>query len=824
MSIKNIEDVGKKVGGIPVSISYRIIELFSAGLYSSPNKAFEELVCNSYDAFADKVAVFVPSDKTTEDALLWVCDNGESMDDAGLKLLWKIGETTKRDASYEEKDRPPIGKFGIGKLATYILARKLTHICNSNGEFKIVTMDYDRINRESNKPTEIKLDERKLTEAEVIGILKPLIEVNGKRLLDFDLWGENAEETWTFAIMSDLKPKAEKIQDGRLKWILSTALPLNPGFNLLFNGNQIEPSKISIEPLKTWVIGEDDEIVKKFDYTESTYKDNPCVNLPNISNIHGKFELYRDSLLSGKSKELGRSHGIFIMVRGRLVNLDDPLFSMPAMSHGVFNRIRITIHVDALDDYLTSTRESIKESEQQKDLQKYIQRKFEEVKAYYFNWIEKEGRERTASYKISHTSTSLSRRPLLVVAKKFFKKEIDDLYLTRIPKDFSEEEQLEFISRLEEDLVSEEGIIKDVTWEALSPEAPIAQLELESGIAKINLLHPFFANFSHELRSTLPFQLIATTEILTEAFLIESGINQETVKAIMERRDELLREVTYSDKPNAPFVAQMIQSTLSDPSGLEEAVLYAFRSLGFDANPIGGTGTPDGKASAIVRDKEGRRSDYSLVYDAKSTGKAKIKAETAKISASVRHRKDYDADYSVVVSVDFEGADKPESAISKEAKEHKVCCIRAKDLSLLLLLAAPKQVNFLDLKDFFEKCHTVIETSNWIKNLKDRQIQKQPIKELLETTYKLMVDDDEPPHINAIRVSNDTLKKYSVAELTSLIKSLENLVSRMISINRESIVSIQSRPEKIMECINKVLESDIPPELAEAYLKAFEVE
>jgi hypothetical protein len=268
------------------------------------------------------------------------------MDDAGLKLLWRIGETNKRDADYEEKDRPPIGQFGIGKLATYVLARKLTHICKSNGGFRIVTMDYARINQESGKPTEINLDERKLTEAEVIGILKPLIEVNGRRLLDFDLWGGDAEETWTFAIMSDLKPKAEKIQEGRLKWILSAALPLNPGFNLLFNGfnllfngNQIEPSKISIEPLKTWVIGEDDEIAKKFDYTESTYKDNPCVNLPNISNIHGKFELYRDSLLSGKSKELGRSHGIFIMVRDRLVNLDDSLFGMPAMSHGVFNRI-----------------------------------------------------------------------------------------------------------------------------------------------------------------------------------------------------------------------------------------------------------------------------------------------------------------------------------------------------------------------------------------------------------------------------------------------------------------------------------------------------
>ena len=50
-------NTGKKIDDIHVTLSYRIIELFSAGLYSSPNKAFEELVCNSYDAHASKVGV-----------------------------------------------------------------------------------------------------------------------------------------------------------------------------------------------------------------------------------------------------------------------------------------------------------------------------------------------------------------------------------------------------------------------------------------------------------------------------------------------------------------------------------------------------------------------------------------------------------------------------------------------------------------------------------------------------------------------------------------------------------------------------------------------
>ena len=37
----NLDTIGEKIDDIEVSISHRIIELFSAGLYSSPNKAFE---------------------------------------------------------------------------------------------------------------------------------------------------------------------------------------------------------------------------------------------------------------------------------------------------------------------------------------------------------------------------------------------------------------------------------------------------------------------------------------------------------------------------------------------------------------------------------------------------------------------------------------------------------------------------------------------------------------------------------------------------------------------------------------------------------------
>jgi DNA mismatch repair ATPase MutL len=62
---------------IDVRLSYRIVRLFSEGLYASPNKAVEELVANSFDAGATHVAVFLPSDFHDQGATIGVLDNGE---------------------------------------------------------------------------------------------------------------------------------------------------------------------------------------------------------------------------------------------------------------------------------------------------------------------------------------------------------------------------------------------------------------------------------------------------------------------------------------------------------------------------------------------------------------------------------------------------------------------------------------------------------------------------------------------------------------------------------------------------------------------------
>jgi hypothetical protein len=57
------------------------------------------------------------------------------------------------------------------------------------------------------------------------------------------LFGSNATPTWTVAIMSGLKPMGRKIQRGKLRWILSTAMPLRDDFKLFLDGDRVQPSK-----------------------------------------------------------------------------------------------------------------------------------------------------------------------------------------------------------------------------------------------------------------------------------------------------------------------------------------------------------------------------------------------------------------------------------------------------------------------------------------------------------------------------------------------------------------------------------------------------
>ena len=817
----NIETIGEKIDDIEVVISSRIIELFSAGLYSSPNKAFEELICNSYDAFASKVCVYAPDDTTVSNAYIWVCDNGEGLNAEELKQLWKIGYSSKRKNKTRDIKRLQIGQFGIGKLSTYILARKLTYLSKKDEKYVLATMDYNLINDDVNG---IKIDEREVNPKEAKDLVGEYVE---SKYLTFKLFGKQSEKTWTLSLMTELKPKAAEVKTGRLKWLLSTALPLNPGFEMVLNGSYVESSKIRIPVRNRWIIGKDDQtlgkivgntgrIVKEADGQVKYYAD-----LQNLKNINGEFILYEDSLVNGKSTELGRSHGVFLSIRGRLINLDDPLLGMDAFTHGVFNRTRIIINADELDNNLTSTREAVKECIPYAQLKDYIRRKFNnEVKKYYFEMERKSDEEKSVSYRMSQTSYMTSKKPIYDFIRNFYEdKIINPLLIEKPPLDKKDE----LLKLYEDDLETGKQTIENTEYEFMQIEEPIAKLNLVTKKLHINKAHPYVANYIDGSNSLMPLESMIITEVLTESYLYEIISDESVINNIIRRRDNILRQLALSDKMGIPTAAMFLRDSLSSATGLEEAVARVLTVMGFEVTPIGGSGEPDGKAEAFLGyDEDGKRKNYSLTYDAKSTSKNKIAAATAHLSGLKRHREKHNADFSLEVAIDYQGSGNNESAVSTEAKNEKVTMLTAKDLIKLLLLMTPKQIGLDKLRDLFETCYAPQDVHAWIEKWENLVVEKPPYYELIDIIYELQKTDSEAPNLSIVRYKlNEKIKNkdFSTKQVKEWLVLLANLVPGSVTVEGE-VVGVQASAKIIKERVHKAI-SDIPEGLKALYDEIF---
>lgn len=825
---QNLLNLGKTVDNISVSISYRIIELFSAGLYSSPNKAFEELICNSYDAFAKNVAVYVSDDLSAPEAYIWVCDNGEGLNGEELKNLWKIGLSHKRTDTYRDSKRLQIGQFGIGKLSTYILARKLTYISKKNSQYLMVTMDYDRISNNDDDgidPQKIQLDEKEISTEEAKQIMTYYIKCG----VGFELFGKQAADTWTFSILTDLKTKASEIKLGRLKWILSTALPLNPDFNLKLNNEDIKSSKIDEPILKEWIIGKNDDTAKILDFatTKTNQKETGevdyFVDFDNLKNVHGKITLYSNSLVDGKASKLGRSHGIFLIIRGRLINLDDPLLGMDAFSHGTFNRTRFEVYADGLDQNLTSTRESVRDSKPLTQLKEYLKKKFNnEVRKFYMEITSDPNDNVGIARRMAKTSYSASKRPLVDFIIKYYADKITMPYLIEVPSTDEKELLLQQYNKKDID-PNRPFIDKREVITTMGISEPMCKLNLRSNTLKINIFHPFVANYIHEFHNILPLESILISEVLTEAYMYQLNIEEENIRSIMMQRDSILRELATTDQAGLPAVILSLRNALSDPTGLEEEVTKSFQALGFEAQHIGGNGTPDGKAEAVLgySSDTGKSLNYSFTYDTKSTKKAKIAAGTAHLAALKRHQKDYAANYCVEVAINYEGEADPKSAICKESIQQHVTMLTARNLVKILLLAGPKQLGLKKLEELFKNAYSPVQVTQWIDTVEKSKLTAPPYDKIIDIIYAQQSTDTEMLTVSVLRMLlNKKLQQaFSTETVKKWLQILQLFIPGYISYTAgNGYVSINATPNVVKNQIATISHmSTIPKELQQMY-------
>lgn len=542
--------------------------------------------------------------------------------------------------------------------------------------------------------------------------------------------------------------------------------------------------------------------------------------MQNLRGINGEFILYEDSLVDGKSSNLGRSHGIFLSIRGRLINLDDPLLGMEAFSHGAFNRTRIIINADELDDNLTSTREAVRDSVPFTQLKEYIKKKFNnEVRKYYFEQERKIDQEKSVSYRMAQTAYTTSKRPVYNFIQKYYEDKIINPMLIEKPASDKKDELLNLYER---DLETGEQVIEKIEYDYKQIEEPIAKLNLLTRTLSINKSHPYVANYIDSNNNLIPLESMVITEVLTESHLYELSLDEGMVNEIVKRRDSTLRQLALSDKMGIPTAAMFLKDSLDNPSGLEEAVARVLTVLGFEVTPIGGNGEPDGKAEACLGfNEEGKNKSYSLTYDAKSTAKNRIAAATAHLSGLRRHREVHKADFSLEVAIDYQGAGDDLSAISIEAKNEKVTMMTAKDLIKLLLLITPKQIGLDKLRELFETCYAPQDVHQWIENVEKMEVEKPPYYELIDIIYDLQKSDSEAPVINIVRYQLKAKmgRDYSTTQVKEWLVLLSNLVPGSVTIDGV-YVGVQASAQIIKERVHKAI-SDIPIGIQPLYDEIF---
>lgn len=808
---------------IEVRISYGIIDRFSEGLYSSPNKAFEELVSNSYDAGATRVWVRIPETLDDSTAYLAVIDDGDSMDLQGLRELWQVGVSPKRADDGSDAvvhgGRQPIGKFGIGKLATYVLAEQLTYLCRSNGVIRAVTMDYSRARGEMSDPKPMSLSVVILSEAEARATLE---EVLGNQDPVFStLFGAQPLQTWTAAIMSDLKPRGQEIQLGRLRWILRTALPLTDQFQLWFNSEPLESSKIDAVSPWEFTVGDSDGLLNPWPYAALTTTDEagqPGVQLEHAGFVRGVARLYDTSLKGGKSDEHGRSHGFFVKVRERLINLDDETFGIDVeLSHGVLSRFQMVVFADGLDDRLSSPRESIQESPALRELKNYLLAVFNRARSWRSKQEEKgDGDLLASSERIAGPPATLSTEPLRRILRRATGGDAAVVKLFRF-----DQEDLDGATLA---IDSSESLLQQVLIEPLGQEKPLVEYDISRRAAVVNSNHPFINNYIDTHGAAEPLRLVGVTELLTQVYMIDEDLDPALVHKILDRRDEFLRALVNIHPRSAAVVARTLHDSKGLRDELEDSVADALSLLGYEVTRIGGNGNPDGTAHACLgaRSEGGGSQNYLVTYDAKSSGKDAIKAATAGTATLRKHRSAHKADFSLLVAPGFQGSSDESSSIVENCTVDKITPVTVDQLARIVRLFPFRGLTPETLRPLFA-LHAPSDVEDWIADLEAQGASGSPppIGAILGLTRDLSSRKDAvtvSALSTALQLSHGI--DYSIGELRGLLRGLAALAPNTLWWEEDGLALNAAIPAVVAELRSTV--EPVSDEIAGVFKQALE--
>lgn len=763
-AISDFAHAGDEIGKISVSISYDIIRLFSEGLYKSPHKAIEELVSNSYDAEARRVHVLLPDPENGTNSLspLWVIDDGHGMNIDGFHQLWRVADSDKTDAS-PSIGRLPIGQFGIGKLAAYVLAWHLVHLSRVRDQFLLTVMDFRNVTgRQADHSDPAKISLRKVDEKTARVLLSDV------RMRDPNAWnllfGANGPRSWTVAGLSDFRDLSNRLSAGTLRWVLSTGLPLHSDFQIYLGGELIISSKERLEPIKSMKIDHD---------------------LPDIGPIKGDARIYKEPLTRGKSADLARSHGFFVRVRERVINLEDELFGVTQPNHAAWARFALEVRVEGLRDHLLSSREGVRDSKPVREFREFLLGVFNQCRSAFKEWQRTQIEDLDIHLLLSDEPSIHILEPLFRGVRTTVESGEGSFYIAT-PKGVGEDGASVWLEGFRTEFESRP--FEPPTFVRSGPHSTAVQYDPGTRSLSINLEHPFINKLTGDGKNRNPAKLFASSEVLLEGLLQEQGFDTVAIAGFLRDRDRVLRLMSGDAPPSMIEALRLLQVANQNENALERATGAAFRVLGFDYERRGGSrpGTDGVLFARLGRHTSaahGHR-DYKLVYDAKHTKKSSVPADKIDPSSLEHFRSEEGAAYGFFVAKKYAAEEDPEGKINRKISPEspqppyrRLTLLKIAHLERLVRLHMCHGLTLTDLWKMFEKCRTVVDVDRWIDGVQQGFSKSEvPLVNLIEALERLKSDTKAVPNVKVARAVTSGLKQFSPERLSARLKAVETIV------------------------------------------------
>lgn len=779
MIFEQLKKHGAEANSVEVRISTELVRLLSDQLYQSPLKALEELVVNAYDAGADLCRVFVPSPAQLAEHeglhLIAVFDTGAGLSDEGMLDLWHIGRSNKRTSEVERRSsRKQIGKFGIGKLATYTVANKLTYVSKTSQGITSATLDYSYLTGDASgvgAPVRIPLIHiTNWSDFAADAKVKSLFTALG--VSDAEL----AKPTWTLVILESLKEKAHQIRLGTLRWVLRTAMPLQSGFRLFLNTEEVKSHK------------EDYEVAARFQLSELppariaalaaktgetwTVTGAKLISASFPSGVSGDV-LVTKKTLPGKSDDLIRSNGFFIRVLDRLINQDEPFFGMTHLHFGTLNRFRADINADDLDAIITAPRESVGVSKLKEKFEDLLWEVFQEARQRYDDFIAAE--EKAEKEKKEHARTFVS--PALI-------EHTIATALLQTPSSGAEPDDSWFYFSIEKGANLQELVARLYSGDrqqfvfryvGLGKSARLVSFSPSNSTFTINSDHEFVQAYTDDPRSRLLVEDIAFAEALLEAQLRNEKIPSEVIGEALQYRDSLLRGLALDHPYSSHAIASSLTDSAADKNNLEIALVAAARSLGFVAKHVSGAGKPDG----VARFVEYPGGEAVITLEAKSSGQVPSLA-AIDFAGLHEHVVDFNAQGCLLLAPEYPNASSDDSAAAGRARMLKISCWRITELARVVEASESRHITAKQILGIVQTQFAPNDVSEAVRKLFEEPTWNQPtlataiIEALRQLEGKLR---DSPRSITAVATILSADPRFEGIQTEDVRKAVSSLAA-----------------------------------------------